>query len=103
ARASARARHSRGRRGRGHAAVPTWADVLSPLLGAYGVSCRARVNFDATPHLWRLAPAAKGRIGSPAPSARGVRDSARTRGKLALFPAICVARGGLHRFLPTCS
>ena len=26
------------------------------LLGAYGVSCRARVNY-ATPHLWRFAPA----------------------------------------------
>jgi len=29
------------------------------LLGAYGVSCRARVNH-ATPHLWRFAPAASG-------------------------------------------
>ena len=70
---------SRAARSRGH---PGMRGVLSPsipLLGAYGVSCRARVNVCATPHFVAIRPRSLGCTGSPDPRPRGVEDSARRR------------------------
>ena len=56
--ASVAGSRSRGQRRQDHEWIPTFAAVLSStFLGAYGVSCRARVNVYATPHMWRFAPA----------------------------------------------
>ena len=56
--ASAAVSRSSGQRRQDHGWIPTFAAVLSStFLGAYGVSCRARVNVYATPQMWRFAPA----------------------------------------------
>src|SRR5204862_6161836 len=101
ARASVRARRSRGRRQQGHAGVPAWIVVLSPLLCAYGVSCRARVCFDASPQAWRFAPAAYGRIWFPRSRAPWGRGFGTNRGNVPGLSANCITRRGPHAFLPT--
>ncbi len=73
-----------------------------PLHGAYGVSCRARVNVYATPHWCGDSPQQPhGCSGSPAPKPLGAVDSARTGGKLTDPLARCITWEGLQAFLPT--
>ena len=55
-RESVPARRPRGRRQQDHVRIPTCEASFLTLLGAYGVSCRARVTFYATPHLVAIRP-----------------------------------------------
>ena len=68
---------------------------------AYGVSCRARVNDYATPHLWRFAPAASRLQWVPRSWAPWGAGLGTTRGNLTETAAKCVTAEGARRFLPT--
>src|SRR3974390_829299 len=85
------------------AGIPTCeASFLLPLLGAYGVSCRARVSIYATPHLVAIRPRSlSAALGPPLLPPLGVEDSARTGGNLTDPAARCVSVGGVQGFLPT--